>query len=130
VFFFVNAASTAAKVSDDPSVIHFEAVKASSLRELAVNEQRFFQGEVLVPDWIPPHLIKIPKVDAFTKPLELRGSLPDPNLVGCTLSGNEIGAKDSTFSSIKPSSTTKPFSTPSNQLLTVASGPALQPLSL
>jgi hypothetical protein len=127
LFCEINAASTAAKVSEDPSVIHFEAVKASSLRELAASEQRFFQGEVLVPDWIPPHLIKIPKVDAFTKPLELRGSLPEPNLVGCTLSGNEIGVKDSTFSSTtvdnKPSSTTKPFSTPSNQLLTVASGP-------
>jgi hypothetical protein len=40
----------------------------------------FFQGEVLIPEWIPPHLIKIPKVDIFTKSLELRGRLPDSNL--------------------------------------------------
>ena len=51
----------------------------------------FYQGEVLVPDWIPPHLIKIPKVDAFANRLELRGRLPDSNLVGT--SRGECGGK-------------------------------------
>src|SRR3978361_2231820 len=73
------------------SVIHFEAVKASSLRELAASEQRFFQGEVLVPDWIPPHLIKIPKVDIFTKCLELRGRLQDSSLAQSALKGEREG---------------------------------------
>ena len=66
------------------------------------SERRFFQGEVLVPGWIPPHLIKIPKVDAFNKILELRGRLPDSSLVECTLIG-EIEVKDSNpFSLAKP----------------------------
>ena len=66
------------------------------------SERRFFQGEVLVPGWIPPHLIKIPKADAFTKVLELRGRLPDSSLAGYTLSC-EIEVKDSNpFSLAKP----------------------------
>ena len=109
LFCAINAASPAAKVSEDAGVIHFETVKADSHFGVAASEKSFFQGEVLVPDWIPPHLIKIPNVDAFAKSLELRGRLPDSALVGCTLSG-KVGVKVS-----KPSSTTF-------QLLPVASG--------
>ena len=94
LFCAINAASSAAKASEDPSVIHFETVRANSQRCVPASEKPFFQGEVLVPDCIPPHLIKIPKVDAFTGLLELRGRLPDSSLAGCTLSG-EIGVKDS-----------------------------------
>ena len=65
LFCAINAASTAAKTSEDPSVIHFGTVQASSQRTVAASEKSFFQGEVLVPDCIPPHLIKIPKVDAL-----------------------------------------------------------------
>jgi hypothetical protein len=79
LFCEINAASTAAKVSEDPTVIHFETVKADSQRGVAKSEQRFYQGEVLVPDLIPPHLIKIPKVDAFGNCLEL------PGLAECAL---------------------------------------------
>ena len=111
LFCAINAASTAAKASDDPTVIHFETVRARSQRSLRESERRYFQGEVLVPAWIPPHLIKIPKSDAFTEPLELHSSL-----VGCTLSC-EIGGDNAP----KPfSTTTKPFST-TKQLLTVLS---------
>jgi hypothetical protein len=99
LFCAINAASTAAKTSEDPSVIHFGTVKASSQRTVAASEKSFFQGEVLVPDCIPPHLIKIPKVDAFAKPLELRGRLPDSFLVGCA-SGREIGVRDPNPSSL------------------------------
>ena len=87
LFCAINAASPAAKVSEDAGVIHFETVKADSHFGVAASEKSFFQGEVLVPDWIPPHLIKIPKVDAFANSLELRGRLPDSALVGCTLRG-------------------------------------------
>ena len=98
-FSAVNAASADAKASEDPRVIHFETVRASSQHSVVQSERRFFQGEVLVPGWIPPHLIKIPKVDAFNKILELRGRLPDSSLVVCTL-GSEIGVKDSKPSSL------------------------------
>jgi len=62
---------------------------------VAASEKVFFQGEVLVPDCIPPHLIKIPNVDAFAKPLELRGRLPDSFLVSA-----EIGVRDPTTFSL------------------------------
>jgi hypothetical protein len=104
-----NAAGKAAKASESPRVIRFEVVKAPSQRDVHVNQRPFYQGEVLVPDCIPPHLIKIPSVDAFNRPLELSGRLPDPNLVMCTLR-SETEAKAS-----KPSSTTE-------QLLTIAAG--------
>ena len=80
-------------------MIHFETVRASSQRSVPVSEKVFFQGEVLVPGCIPPHLIKIPNVDAFAKPLELRGRLPDSFLVGCASSG-EIGVRDPTTFSL------------------------------
>ena len=99
LFCAINAASSAAKASEDPSVIHFETVRANSQRSVAASERVFFQGEVLVPDCIPPHLIKIPKVGARARPLEFRGRLPDSSLVVCTL-GSEIGVKDSKPSSL------------------------------
>ena len=80
-------------------MIHFETVRANSQRSVAASERVFFQGEVLVPDCIPPHLIKIPKVGARARPLEFRGRLPDSSLVVCTLS-SEIGVKDSKPSSL------------------------------
>ena len=54
LFCDINAASTVAKASDDPTVIHFETVRANSQHSLRASERRFFQGEVLVPGWIPP----------------------------------------------------------------------------
>ena len=99
LFCAINAASSSAKASEDPSVIHFETVRASSQRRVVASEKVFFQGEVLVPGCIPPHLIRIPKVDAMAKPLEFRGRLLDSSLVGCTLSG-KIGVKDSKTSSL------------------------------
>ena len=80
LFCGVNAAAKAAKASESPHVIRFDVVKAFSHHELDQGLRPFFQGEVLIPDWIPPHLIKIPKADIFTKSLELRGRLPDPIL--------------------------------------------------
>jgi hypothetical protein len=46
---------------------------------------------VLVPEWIPPHLIKIPKTDVFTKSLELRGRLPDSSLAKNAPKGEREG---------------------------------------
>ena len=80
LFCGVNAASKAAKASESPRVIRFDVVAAYSQHEVEHSLRPFFQGEVLIPEWIPPHLIKIPKVDIFTKSLELRGRLPDSNL--------------------------------------------------
>ena len=58
----------AAKASESPRVIRFDVVTAYSQREVDQNLRPFFQGEVLIPDWIPPHLIKIPKVDILRNP--------------------------------------------------------------
>ena len=82
LFCGINAAAKAAKVSPKPGVICFDVVKAGSQRDVDQSLRPFYQGEVLVPEWIPPHLIKFPNVDAFNRRLELRGRLPDPNLVG------------------------------------------------
>lgn len=103
LFCEINAATKAAKASSNPGVIRFEVVKACSQRDVDQSLRPFYQGEVLVPEWIPPHLIKIPNVDAFNRRLELRGRLPDPNLVECTLKG-QVEVKDS-----KPSSTSCNF---------------------
>ena len=46
---------------------------------------------MLVPDWIPPHLIKIPKVDIFTNSLELSGRLPNSNLAQSASKGEREG---------------------------------------
>ena len=80
LFCGINAASKAAKASESPRVIRFDVVTAYSQRVVDQNLRPFFQGEVLIPEWIPPHLIKIPKADIFTKSLELRGRLPDSSL--------------------------------------------------
>jgi hypothetical protein len=99
LFCEINAAAKVAKAPANSGVIRFEVVKACSQRDVDQSLRPFYQGEVLVPEWIPPHLIKIPNVDAFNRPLELRGRLPDSNLVECTLKG-QVEVKAS-----KPSST-------------------------
>jgi ssDNA thymidine ADP-ribosyltransferase, DarT len=109
LFCEANAAAKGVKASESPRVVRFEIVQAASQQHLSLSQRPFYQGEVLVPDCIPPHLIKIPNVDAFNRPLEHGGRLPDPNLVVCTLR-SETEAKAS-----KPSSTTE-------QHLTVAAG--------
>ena len=83
LFCAVNAARNAAKASEFPRAIRFEVVKAQSQYDVDESLRPFYQGEVLVPGWIPPHLIKIQKVDAFLGPLELRGrSLTDLEIDG------------------------------------------------
>ena len=109
LFCETNAAANRSKASESPRVIRFEVVKACSARSVPESQRPFYQGEVLVPDYIPPHLIKIPNVDAFDRPLEHSGRLPDPNLVMGTLR-SETEAKAS-----------KPFSTP-KQHLPIAAG--------
>jgi len=87
LFCAINAAAKAAKASESPHVARFDVVKAPYQRAVDESLRPFYQGEVLVPDWIPPHLIKIPKVDAFANCLELRGRLPDSDLAECTSKG-------------------------------------------
>ena len=81
LFCATNAAAKASKTSASPHLVRFDIVKAPSQRAVAESLRPFYQGEVLVPDWVPPHLIKIPKVDAFGHRLELCGRLPDSDLV-------------------------------------------------
>jgi len=69
LFCSFNAAATTANPSNDPSVIYFDVVKMPSAASLPPARRKFYQGEVLVPAQVPPHLIRIPKVDAFNKPL-------------------------------------------------------------
>ena len=88
LFCGINAAANAAKASESPNVIRFDVVKAKSLRSVVDESLRpYYQGEVLVPDWVPPHLIKFPKVDAFTNLLvQPRAELQDPDLKASVVS--------------------------------------------
>ena len=78
-----NAAANGAQTSANPTVIHFDVVRKDY--GLVSSEQKsFYQGEVLVPDYVPPHLIRFPKVDAFNKPLagtELSSGNAKPKLL-------------------------------------------------
>jgi len=69
LFCEINAAANDAKTSADPRVIHFDIVKAEAHFKVAEGLRKFYQGEVLVPLCIPPHLIHIPDVDISGKPL-------------------------------------------------------------
>src|SRR6185312_16660703 len=105
LFCGVNAASKASKASESPRVIRFDVVTAYSQHEVDQSLRPFFQGEVLIPDWIPPHLIKIPKVDIFTKSLELRGRLPDSNLA----LGASRGEREGLIKASEPKPRVSPF---------------------
>jgi hypothetical protein len=61
-----NAAASGVKTSANPNVIHFEVVKKDYM-SLPSEQKFFFQGEVLVPDFVPAHLIRFPTVDAFNR---------------------------------------------------------------
>ena len=98
LFCGVNAAAKGAKASESPHVIRFDVVRAYSQHEVDQSLRAFFQGEVLVPDWIPPHLIKIPKTDVFTKSLELGGRLPDSRLAESASNGEHGGL----FKAVQP----------------------------
>lgn len=74
LFCEANAAAKGVKASESPRVVRFEIVQAASQQHLSLSQRPFYQGEVLVPDCIPPHLIKIPNVDAFNRPLEIARS--------------------------------------------------------
>jgi hypothetical protein len=91
LFCGVNAAAKAAKASESPRVIRFDVVRAYSQHDVDQSLRPFFQGEVLVPDWIPPHLIKIPKVDIFTNSLELSGRLLNSGLAQSASKGEREG---------------------------------------
>src|SRR4051794_38057741 len=77
--------------------------------EVDISLRPFFQGEILVPDRVPPHLIKIPNVDAFNRSLELHGRLLGSNLEECTLRGETVVTVPKSFSTTVP-------------LLTIAAG--------
>ena len=69
LFCDVNAASNDAQTSADPNVIRFDIVKTTDHFSIAENLKKFYQGEVLVPMCIPPHLIHIPDTDMLHKPI-------------------------------------------------------------
>ena len=56
----INAASSRAIVSGDPSVIRFDVVSCSSLFEVPFGLRPFFQAEVLVPSLVAPSFIHFP----------------------------------------------------------------------
>ena len=88
-----NAAATGVQTSANPKVIHFEVVK-KDYKFVSSEQKMFYQGEVLVPDYVPPHLIRFPKVDVFNRSLtatELDGRLPNATGAECSASGCEIG---------------------------------------
>ena len=110
LFCAINAAAKASKASESPHVVRFDVVKAPSQGAVAGNR---FIREVLIPEWVPPHLIKIPIVDAFTNRLELRGRLPDSDLVESALKGECEG-----YSRLQP----KPRVLPKKEVLSAGNG--------
>ena len=56
----INAASSRAIVSGDPSVIRFDVVSCSSLFEVPFGLRPFFQAEDLVPSLVAPSFIHFP----------------------------------------------------------------------
>jgi hypothetical protein len=69
LFCDINAAANDAKTSADPHVIRFDIVQAADHFSIKLGSRKFYQGEVLVPMCIPPHLIRIPDADMFGQPL-------------------------------------------------------------
>ena len=64
-----NATASDAQTSANPNVIRFEVVN-KPYGAVSNESKPFYQGEVLVPESVPPHLIRFPKVDAFNTRLE------------------------------------------------------------
>ena len=60
-----NAAASGAETSANPNVIRFEVVK-KHYGAVSNEDKPFYQGEVLVPVSVPPHLIRFPKVDSLS----------------------------------------------------------------
>ena len=55
-----NAIRADARHSTNPSIVRFDVVRAKTVFDVAVDLQRFYQAEVLVPSPLPRHLIIIP----------------------------------------------------------------------
>ena len=79
-----NAAANDAQPSGNPNVIHYEVVK-KQYSAMSKKDKRFYQGEVLVPGNVPPHLIRFPKVDAFNKPLSEIKSMSASTSANCSM---------------------------------------------
>ncbi len=60
-FFDCNATRGDARQSSNPSIVHFDVVRAKKQEDVEKGLQKFYQAEVLVPSPIPPHLIDFPK---------------------------------------------------------------------
>jgi hypothetical protein len=73
-----NAASTGVATSANANVIHFDIVK-KAYRSVPDEKKAFYQGEVLIPDCVPPHLIA---VDALNSPLSVPLSILVPEAEG------------------------------------------------
>ena len=58
-----NATRHDAIISDRPSVVRFDVVKAKSCFAVPELLRHFYQAEVLVPSPLPPHLITFPRVN-------------------------------------------------------------------
>ena len=48
-----NATRTDARHSSNPSIVHFDVVRARSMFDVALDLQKFYQAEVLVPSPLP-----------------------------------------------------------------------------
>ena len=68
-----NAAAKGITTSPNPNVVKFEVVKKADQFSVQPRFRMFYQGEVLVPELVPAHLIEIPEVDVFNRVLEVVG---------------------------------------------------------
>ena len=116
-----NATRIDARHSTNPSIVRFDVVRARSMFDVALDLQRFYQAEVLVPSPLPRHLIIIP-----SKPVKIRqkrlASGASNKTTSAAVEGDDLSISDPTIaesavvcgarrSNSKSSST--PFSTTS-----------------
>lgn len=80
-----NATRSDTVCSNNPGIVHFDVVKAKSLKAVDDDLKQFYQAEVLVPSVVPPHLLIFPmpkthadKMGTATEHLESSVSHPPP----------------------------------------------------
>ena len=117
-----NAIRADARHSTNPSIVRFDVVRAKTVFDVAVDLQRFYQAEVLVPSPLPRHLIIIPskavKMPPKKKPASRGNELKSAAAEGGDLSVSEPTIAESAVvcearRSSKSSSTSMSFSTTS-----------------
>jgi hypothetical protein len=99
-----NAAGKNAWPSPDPRVVNFDVVKAKCYFDIPKKHQYLYQAEILVPSWIPPHLIRFPKVDAWNKSIPLTPTASEVAISETASKGTGMTGDDLPSPPVRPTS--------------------------